>query len=498
MRLPAISLFFLLLSATTLFAESTVTVLHFSDYHSHAVPFFESGELVGGLPRLIGFLKPLARRKDTLIFSGGDMMNAGSPSWSDKYQCADWPLLNGIVDAMAFGNHDADYGPEVFERCRKSARFPILGANVIRSDGSPLFAANRKNYLVFRRKNIRIGVFAIAGDDFEKLVSPSHRPAAEARFTASASAAREVVEALKSKERVNCIILIGHEHTEDDIRLAREVPGIDLILGTHSHRKQDLEVVPGTHTYMISPFQYLNYVSRVEMHFSAGRLASIDGRLVPMDRSIREDRATLATVAKMQAALEQDLAYRSFFLPVGSASTEIATRNGVEGESLIGDFVTDVMRDVTKSDIAISAASSFRQALPPGPLRLEDLRASLPYDNKILIYRMTGASVKQLIEQSISRRGSDFFSQVSGIRFAIHDRHAEDLVVSRDGQWAPLRDDGTYTVATTDYQGKIADGYREIFAPFPPVDSGERVRSAVERRIRSGSPITAALDGRIR
>ena len=80
--------------------------------------------------------------------------------------------------------------------------------------------------------------------------------AAEARFTASASAARDVVEALKSKEKVNCIILIGHEHTEDDMRLAREVPGIDLILGTHSHRKQDLQVVPGTHTYMISPFQY--------------------------------------------------------------------------------------------------------------------------------------------------------------------------------------------------------------------------------------------------
>ena len=42
------------------------------------------------------------------------MINQGSPSWSDKYRCAEWPWLNGIVDAMALGNHDFDYGVNVF------------------------------------------------------------------------------------------------------------------------------------------------------------------------------------------------------------------------------------------------------------------------------------------------------------------------------------------------------------------------------------------------
>ena len=38
--------------------------------------------------------------------SGGDMMNKGAPSWSDRYQCAEWSWLNGVADAMALGNHE--------------------------------------------------------------------------------------------------------------------------------------------------------------------------------------------------------------------------------------------------------------------------------------------------------------------------------------------------------------------------------------------------------
>jgi len=488
-------LLLLFLPATILHAETVLTILHFADYHAHAVPFREGGHEVGGIARLIGFLKPFARRKDTLIFSGGDMLNAGSPSWSDKYQCAEWPWLNGIVDAMAFGNHDADYGPEVFQRCRQSVRFPILAANLVRPDGAPVFGVDGKDYLIFRRGPLRIGVFAVDGSDFGKLVPPAHRPLAGAEFTDSTTAARRIVTILREKEKANLVVLIGHEHTEDDMALARSVPGIDLILGTHSHRKQPLQAISGTKAYMISPYQYGNFVSRVDLRFAQGRLIAIDGRLVPMNEAVPEDASTKKRVAIMEDQLERDPLYRDFFVPIGSASTEISTTNGVEGESLLGDFVTDLMRASSKSDIAVSAASSFRQSLPEGPLRMEDLRASMPYDNSILVYRMTGSAVRKLIAYSLSRRGSDFFSQVSGLRFKLDG--SEVRVAHADGSESPLRDEDTYTVATTDYQGRIATGYKEIFGAFPAIDSGMRVRSVVEKRIHSSSPVTATLDRRI-
>src|SRR5829696_7634383 len=140
----------LFLSAVSVRAEVTVTLLHFSDYHSHAVPFYSEGRAnSAGIARLIAFLQPYANDPNSLIFSGGDTMNLGSPAWSDKYRCAEWPWFNDIVDAMAFGNHDADYGHDIFAQCRAQISYPILSANTLDATGQPLFQYDGKTYKVF-------------------------------------------------------------------------------------------------------------------------------------------------------------------------------------------------------------------------------------------------------------------------------------------------------------------------------------------------------------
>src|SRR6188508_44340 len=85
---------------------TSVVLLHTSDYHSHARPHYSDGEYgVGGLARVIQYLRDeKAANPNTVILGGGDTMNLGTPAWSDKYQCAEWPLFNGLQDAMAFGN----------------------------------------------------------------------------------------------------------------------------------------------------------------------------------------------------------------------------------------------------------------------------------------------------------------------------------------------------------------------------------------------------------
>src|SRR5689334_6417893 len=81
-------------------SSTTITILHFSDYHSHAVPFYSEGAPnQAGIARAIAYLK--AQRKATanlLVLNGGDMVNKGSPTWSDEYQCLEWPWFNGLVD----------------------------------------------------------------------------------------------------------------------------------------------------------------------------------------------------------------------------------------------------------------------------------------------------------------------------------------------------------------------------------------------------------------
>lgn len=483
--------------------QTIVTLLHFSDYHSHAVPFYSEGQAnTAGIARAIAYLQPFAHDPNTLIFSGGDTMNRGAPAWSDKYQCTEWSWWNGIVDAMAFGNHDADYGAEVFAQCRAHISYPILSANTLDSQQQPLFQYNGKTYAVFVLNGVKIGVFALAGGDFERLVKPEWRPAPGTTFADRVQTARQVVQALRENEHVNAVVLIGHALYEDDLALAQAVPGIDVIFGTHSHRREELTHIPGVKTMIISPFQYLTYLSKVELTFTDGVLSGVRGGLVRMDSNLAEDPAIAQRVAQLQADLETDPQYAPLFQRIGETSIELSTQDQVSGESLLGDFVMDIVRSAAQTHLALTTSSGFREPIPPGTIREETLRTALPYTNRILVYSMTGAQIQNLLNHSVSRSGSDFFSQVSGVRFRIVENKATDIQVLKDpanpaAGYLPLAPAATYTVATTDFQGLVAGGYKEIFAQATYRDTGLEVREQVRSFIQTHSPVTARLDGRI-
>ncbi|MEO8382998.1 MAG: metallophosphoesterase, partial [Acidobacteriota bacterium] len=272
----------LLLIVLPLRAETTVTLLHLSDYHSHALPFYTDEGERGGIARAIGYLRQ-QKKAGALVFSGGDTVNQGAPAWSDKYRCAEWSWFNGIVDAMALGNHDVDYGREEFDRCQKSVRYPILSAN------TPGF----RRYVVLKAGSARIGVFALAGPDFPELVKVPGLT-----FGDPIAAAREVVRALREQEKVDAVVMIGHEELDEDEKLAKAVPGIDVIFGSHSHLKRDLSRIEGTDTVTLSPSQYLTYISRLELTIAGGRVTNVKGGLIPVDASLPEDRKTAQRVRK--------------------------------------------------------------------------------------------------------------------------------------------------------------------------------------------------------
>ncbi|HEU4521981.1 MAG TPA: bifunctional UDP-sugar hydrolase/5'-nucleotidase [Thermoanaerobaculia bacterium] len=420
---------------------TTVTLLHFSDYHSHALPFYsEEGSDRGGFARAIGYL---GRHKQdgALVFSGGDMMNKGAPAWSDRYRCAEWKWLNGIVDAMAFGNHEADYGYADFARCRDASSFPVLSANT----------AGFPPSTVLETDGLRIGVFAVAGPDFPSLVRVP-----ELRFGDPVAAARETVRALREDAKVDVVVLIGHEHGADDFELARAVPGIDLIFGTHSHLRQELTQIPGTKTWFISSGQYLTWISRVEMTFEEGALSQVRGRLIPVDSRMRANRTIAARLDAMQKDLVRDPSYRDLFV-------RQATLPAAMPADRLGQLAVDLMREAADADLAISTRSSFRKPLPPGPIDMETLQGALPYDNEIVVAELPGRRVRELLQYASTRDG-DSASYTSG---------------SADGE--------RVRVATTDYLALVASGYRDFFAGATVTRTGVRVREQVRKHLAAGA-----------
>lgn len=484
--------------------STTITLLHTSDYHSHARPHYSDGEYgVGGLARAIQYLRDeKAADPNTVILGGGDTMNVGTPAWSDKYQCAEWPLFNGLQDAMAFGNHEADYGWERFEQCRAGVTYPILSAGFVGESNEPIL----QPWTVVERGGIRLGIFALPGSDFEKLIRPTDRPAGS-RFVDGEKVAPAIILHLRQVEKVDAVVAIGHRFYEDDVKLAQNVPGIDVILGTHSHRKEDLKQMPGTNTWIISPFQYLEYVSRVELTFEDGRLATVGGGLVRMGPDRPEAPDVAEQVRAMQRDLEADPRYAARFERLGQAAVELSDANISSGESVLGNWVQDTVRAAAGAHVALSTASSFRASIPPGDVTVEDYLTAVPYRNVVLVHEMTGAQLQQLLDLSAGKLGTDSFSQASGVRYTIQDGKATDVQVlaSPTGNptdlsaFAPLDPAATYLVATTDFQARIAPGYSDLFKQAAGVtETGIVVNDLMMQTLRSSSPVSAALDGRVR
>jgi 5'-nucleotidase/UDP-sugar diphosphatase len=419
----------LFLFTMPLSAGTKIVLLHFSDYHSHAFPFYSEGQAdQGGIARAIGYMKRARKAEDAVVLSGGDMINKGSPAWSDKYRCAEWPWLNGVVDAMALGNHDFDYGVDVFNECRKQLRYPILSAN---TDG---FEAST----VIERKGIRIGVFAVAGSDFASLTKGM-------TFTDRVAAARKTVDDLR--KRADVVVMIGHEYKSDDYELARAVPGIDVIFGTHGHLKEELTKIPETNTWFISPGQYLTYISRVTLTFERKKLTNVSGRLVPVDRRIAPDAVVANRIAAMEHDLERDPEYAPLFEPIGNLAKPLTLEQ-------LATKTVELMRGAVHADVAISTASSFRQPLPPGTISMELLRAAMPYDNEIVVATLT----KEQLDALLAFQG-------------------ERLCVAP----AILPAKATYRIATTEYLANVS-AYKRFFTT-PVEKSGLRVRDQVRRWI---------------
>jgi len=439
-------IFLLLIVVVPLHATTTITLLQFADYHSHALPFYSEGSMKGGVARAIGFLKR-HKRDGALVFNGGDMMNKGAPAWSDKYHCAEWAWFNGVVDAMAFGNHDADYGNDELRRCRATVRYPILSANT----------SGFGRYRVFDRKGVRIGVFAIAGSDFPALVTN-----AKLAFTDPVAAARDVVQTLRDREHVDAVVMIGHEHAADDEKLAAAVPGIDVIFGSHTHLKRELALIPGTRTWFISPFQYGTYMSVIEMTFDRKKLVTVHGRLVPIDTSVAADRKVAKRVESMQHELESDPRYHDLFATVATLAQPVEV-------DALGRFTVDTMRELAHADVALSTASSFRQALPSGALDLETLRAAMPYDNEIVVAQLTGVQLQAVLTRAAAADPASDARSFSTTAPRVDPTH-------------------TYTVAVTDYMAKVSPSFRDVFRDATLISTGLHVRAEVMKRLRSRAP----------
>lgn len=221
-----------------------LTILHTNDMHSRIDPFPDNAPQYagqGGMARRAALIAQLRRQiPNLLLFDSGDIFQ-GTPYFNFFGGEPELRLMSQMgYDAATLGNHEFDNGLDHLAAVLPQANFPFLIANYDFRH-TPL-ADYFQPYKVFEKAGIRIGVFGL-GIELHGLVN--EHLYGRTRYLDAIGVAREIVQTLKKNERCQLIICLSHlglfyaDGKVSDIRLASHVPGIDIILGGHTHSFMD-------------------------------------------------------------------------------------------------------------------------------------------------------------------------------------------------------------------------------------------------------------------
>jgi 5'-nucleotidase len=218
--------------------KGALTLLHTNDTHSRMEPF-SSGKHKGqaGVARRATLIKQIRAAGPTLVVDAGDTFQ-GTP-WFNQFQgSVDMQVLGALgYDATAVGNHDFDAGSDRLAANLKLApQLAAISANFDIGDASPLHGAIQP-HVVIARGGLKVGLFGL-GIKFEGLVAPKlHRGIT---YTDPREAAREQVGVLRDKgcDLVIALSHLGYEGDRGevgDIDWPKDVPGVDYVVGGHTH-----------------------------------------------------------------------------------------------------------------------------------------------------------------------------------------------------------------------------------------------------------------------
>lgn len=497
-----------------------LTILHVNDTHAHLAEMEERLTIdqkhiwvpIGGFGRLATRVDQIrAKAKNVLLLHGGDVFQ-GTLYFTKYHGLADVELMNLIgFDAMAVGNHEFDSGPEVLGQFAAQARFPLLSANTDVSH-EPTLAGRIQPMIVKEVGGQNIGIIGVT----TLATSNISRPGPRVQFAKVVPTLNQWVQRLTA-QGVNKIIVLSHLGLETDLEVAAAVPGIDIIVGGHSHTllgdfSQVGVSTPGPYPMVVTA-QSGNKVLIVQAGYWAKCLGQLDidfndqgvvtswaGRptLIIGDQfQERQDngqkiaitgeasqtmlktilsRPELAVVSgkpEIEAKLAQ---YHRGFEEMERTIVARVTQDLHHDRTIDGSRVAPIVAEAmlwkarsSGQDVImyLTNAGGVRSSLPAGPLSVSRIYELLPFGNTIFIVRLTGREIKAALEHGVTTN-EGATPCLAGARFRLqpHDpsRPGQEKIgrvelKSPNGQWELIKEDRTYLVGTNSYVAKGGDGY---------------------------------------
>ena len=516
------------LSAGASFADYTLTILHINDWHSRIESnnAFEStcsaeeeteGKCIGGAARLVTAIAAERKKlegQNVLLLNGGDNFQ-GSLFYTTYKGKAEAEFLNQMkFDAMTVGNHEFDDGEDALVPFLDEIKFPVLSANVKASAASKV-GDRIKPSLVLDVGGQKIGIVGAVTTDTPEIASPGPNIAIEddiATITAE-------VERLKG-EGVNKIIALTHVGYPRDKELIAKIPGVDVVVGGHSHsllsNTDDKAVGPyptmidnpeGYKVPVTQAASYSKYLGEFTVTFDDnGVVKEAKGDPIFLDKSIEPDAAVLARIKELGAPIEElkNKEVAETTAPI-DGSRESCRAKECEMGNLISDAVLDRVKDQGVT-IVFQNGGGIRASIDQGVVTMGEVLTVLPFQNTLATFQLTGKDIVASLEHGVSmiEEGKGAFPQVAGLKYSFDKSVApnagrvKSVEVMENGAWAPIDEAKLYTVATNNFTRGGGDGYK-LFADNAQnaYDYGPGLEQVVADYLAANRPFTPKLDGRI-
>lgn len=392
--------------------EKKIVILHTNDLHSRLNGFSPEAEYTpwspgddetrGGFARIAAILRTEKRNNPgiTLTVDAGDFLMGTLFHAMELKTGFQLRLMKQMgYDIVCLGNHEFDFGPAktagIINSSLAKGEIPsLLLSNAVLSAEESGDDELEKLYdskvvlrkFILERDGLKIGFFSLLGKNAVE-VAPLAKPVS---FAKQVPFARKMVRELK-KDGCDIVICLSHSGVSrdkkgnwagEDIRLAKKVRGIDVIVSGHSHSKiSEPVIIKGVP--VVQTGEYGQNVGRLELVWKNGSVSVRDYRLIPVDDSIAGESDIIAAVEEQQSLVTQEILAPlglSYFDPV--AETDFLLECNEQGDfrsSNLGPMIADAIHSYVNRhssdgcDIGMVAVGVIRDWIVPGVMTAPDV-----------------------------------------------------------------------------------------------------------------------------
>ncbi|MGQ0721186.1 MAG: bifunctional metallophosphatase/5'-nucleotidase [Candidatus Eiseniibacteriota bacterium] len=486
-----------------------VTLLFTGDLHGclgSEDPF--SGEpRPGGIGRVATLLAAAREQApDAIYLDLGDLVQGTPASYLHTTERTGeiHPMVRFLNETgcagMVIGNHDFNFGMHWIEALRRTARFPILGANVLDPEGRPFFDP----VLRLERGGLRIAVLGITTPQVPRWEEPWNY-----RGLTFRDAVETVEEWLPALRREADVIVIAahmgwegvtdggledplpHENAIGEI-LAR-TDAADVVLMAHTHEIVERRGKRGTPA--VQAGSRGEALGIVELRADGAR-PLVTSRIVAAGVGVPAD----PRVAALVEATEREGARRTAEV-VGTAAAPFRVAGARYRDNAVLSLVNRVQFWASGARLSSTALFRANEEVREGPITLGDLFRIYPYENDLTILELRVRDLRDYLEQVAltyvgpARNGDPppldprvslyNHDSIAGCEYVIDPARAPlDRVVrlTFDGEEWPA--ERTTTMAVTSYRAQGGGGYEPLRRARVVQRTGREIRRILAEYIR--------------